>query len=283
MLNRRELLAAAALAASPLVQTLLADDKRSFRVGACDWSIGKRQDVGAFALGKQIGLDGVQYSFDNKNAPGDLRDPAERQKVLEASKSTGVDIASLGMGVLNNVPLATSDEAEGWVRDCIETMPLVNQHIVLLAFFHHGDINGKPELQAKLIERLKRLAPLAEKHEVVLGLESWMSAADTVRIMEAVGSPAVKMWYDTANSEKMGYDIYSEIRWLGRDRICQFHMKENSSLLGKGRVNFEKVRDAIGDIGYEGWVVIEAATEKGTPLVDCYVHNQKFLRTLFPA
>ena len=36
-----------------------APDKRRFRLGACDWSIGKMGDPAAFEVAKQIGLDGV--------------------------------------------------------------------------------------------------------------------------------------------------------------------------------------------------------------------------------
>ena len=73
------------------------------------------------------------------------------------------------------------------------------------------------------------------------------------------------------------------IRRLGKERICEFHLKENGSLLGKGPVNFEKVRDAINDIGYAGWMQIEGAVPPHADLVASYSANLKFLRGLFPA
>ena len=36
---------------------------RRFKLGACDWSIGKMGDPAAFEVAKQIGLDGVQVSL----------------------------------------------------------------------------------------------------------------------------------------------------------------------------------------------------------------------------
>jgi sugar phosphate isomerase/epimerase len=182
---------------------------------------------------------------------------------------------------LNNIPYATMEPTEQWVLDCIDVMEKMGQKVVLLAFFGKGDINGKPELQAKVIEKLKRAAPRAEKAGVILGIESWMNAADHLRIIDAVGSPAVQVWYDVANSEKMGYDIYKEIRQIGKERICQFHMKENDSLLGQGRIDFKKVKEAIDDIGWGGWLIIEGATVKEKSLQECYVHNLKYLRSVF--
>lgn len=102
-----------------------------------------------------------------------------------------------------------------------------------------------------------------------------------MRILDAVGSPAVRVYYDVANSEKMGYDIYKEIRQLGRERICEIHCKENDSLLGKGRVDFVKVREAVDDIGWSGWLVLEGAMGKGMNIVESYTLNQKFLRSVF--
>src|SRR6266481_6470289 len=130
---------------------------------------------------------------------------------------------------------------------------------VLLAFFGKGDLVGDEAGQREVIRRLKRVAPKAEKAGVSLGLESWLSAEDTVRIMDRVGSPAVKMYYDVCNSNDRGYDIYKEIRWLGKKNICEFHLKENGFLLGQGKVDFARVREAIEDIGYQGWVQIEGS------------------------
>ena len=81
--------------------------------------------------------------------------------------------------------------------------------------------------------------------------------------------------------DKMGYDIYREIRRLGRERICEFHCKENSSLLGHGRIDFRRVKAAIDDIGYRGWLVIESAMGKDQTVVESYTHNQQYLRQVF--
>ena len=86
-----------------------------------------------------------------------------------------------------------------------------------------------------------------------------------MRILDAVGSPDVRVYYDLANSTQMGYDILAEIRRLGRERICEFHAKENGSLLGQGRIDFPAVRKALDDIDYTGWLQIEGAVPKGRP------------------
>ena len=285
-ITRREALTAAAgtgLLLSPAFKALAAEPKRLFQIAACDWSIGQRGKIAAMETAKEIGLDGVEVSFGPPGEESDLRKEEVRRAYLAAGEKHGVKIASLAMGVLNRVPYASDPNAEQWVRECVEVMPKLDQKVVLLAFFSKGDIKGKPDLQAEVIRRLKRVAPAAEEAGVVLGVESWLDADDHMRLLDAVASPAVKVYYDVANMENQGYDVYQEIRRLGSDRICQIHCKENGFLLGKGRIDFVKVREAIDDIGWSGWLVIEGAVGRGMKMFDCYVKNQKYLRSLFPA
>ena len=289
MLTRRQMLrrtaqAAAALAVcSPLSPLLSATEKRRFKIGACDWSIGKLADLAGFEVARQIGLDGVQVSLGTATDDMKLRQPEVQQHFKEAAKKAGVQIASLAIGELNNVPYKSDARTEAWVNDSVPVMRALGVKVVLLAFFGKGDLVGDTAGTDEVIRRLKIVAPRAMQAGVVLGLESWLSAEDTLRIMDRVGSPAVKMYYDVCNSTDRGYDICKEIRQLGKERICEFHLKENGCLLGKGPVNFEKVRDAINDIGYAGWMQIEGGLPPNADLVASYSANLKFLRGLFPA
>jgi sugar phosphate isomerase/epimerase len=237
----------------------------------------------AFEVAKQIGLDGVQVSLGTAANDMHLRQPDTQKRYQDAARASGLAIASLAIGELNNVPYKSDPRTEAWVSDCVDVMVALGAKVVLLAFFSKGDLTDDPEGTAEVVRRLKKVAPKAEKAGVILGLESWLSAENTMRIMERVGSSAVKMYYDVCNSTERGYDVPKEIRWLGRKNICEFHLKENGALLGQGKVNFERVRDAINDSGHEGWMQIEGAIPPGGKLLESYLANLKFLRTLFPA
>ena len=269
------------LLATSAWQAIAADPKRTFKIGACDWSIRNRGDVAAMKMAKDIGIDGVEVSFGKPGDTYDLREAENRKKYQAEAKKNSVEICSLAMGILNQIPYATSSDAEQWVLDCIEVMPKLNQKVVLLAFFANGDLKGKPDMQEAAIARLKKAAPKAEEAGVILGIESYLNADEHMRILDAVDSPAVKVYYDVANMNKMGYDVYKEIRQLGRDRICQIHCKENGYLLGKGLIDFKRVKEALDDIGWHGWLVIEGAVPKGGEMFDSYVKNQKYLRSVF--
>ena len=282
--NRRFAMAAigGSLLASSAWRTFADDPKRRFKIGACDWSIHCRGDVAAMKMAKEIGLDGVEVSFGRPGDKYDLRKAEARAQYQAEAKKHGVAICSFAMGILNEVPYATSPEAEQWVLDCIGVMPMLNQKVVLLAFFSNGDLKGKKEMQDAAIERLKKAAPKAEEAGVVLGIESYLNADEHIRILDAVDSPSVKVYYDVANMKKMGYNIYQEIRQLGRNRICQIHCKENGYLLGQGKIDFPRVKEAVDEIGWQGWLIIEGAVPKGGKMFESYVKNQNLLRSIFP-
>ena len=278
MLGRSALAATALTLSSPLAPLFAAADKRRFKIGACDWSIGKMADPAAFDVAKEIGLDGVQVSLGTVADDMRLRQAAVQQKFQDAAKKVGLEIGSLAIGELNSIPYKSDPRTVAWVSDCIGVCQALGVRVVLLAFFGNGDLRDDKAGVDEVVKRLKAVASKAEQAGVVLGVESWLSADAHLEILNRVGSKAVQVYYDVCNSNDRGYDIYSEIRRLGRERICELHFKENGALLGQGKVDFKKVRAALDDIGYEGWIQIEGAVPPGAKMLESYQANCKFVR-----
>jgi sugar phosphate isomerase/epimerase len=256
-----------------------APEKRRFRIGACDWSIGKMCDPGAFEVAKEIGLDGVQISLGTLANNMSLRNPEVQHQYQDAARKVGLEVASLAIGELNTIPYKSDPRTIPWVNDSIDVCKAFGVRVVLLAFFGNDDLRGDKAGIDEVVRRLKVVAPRAERAHVILGIESWLSADEHLEILERVGSKSVQVYYDVCNSNDRGYDIYKEIRKLGK-RICEFHAKENGSLLGQGKVDFQKVRAAMDDIGYRGWIQIEGAVPEGKPMLESYKANCKFMREI---
>ncbi len=280
MFRRTALLGAGLSLAGAWAPLLAAPKNRRFKIGACDWSIGKMGDPAAFEVAREIGLDGVQVSLGTAADNMRLREKPVQRQFLEAAKAAGRQIASLAIGELNNVPYKSDARTIEWVSDSIDVCRALGVKVVLLAFFSKDDLRGDAAGVDEVVRRLKAVAPKAEKAGVSLGIESWLSAEQHLEILQRVGSRAVRVYYDVCNSNDMGYDIYQEIRRLGR-RICEVHAKENGSLLGQGKVDFRKVRAALDDAGYSGWVQIEGAVPQGKPMLESYQANCAFLRKIF--
>jgi len=289
-MTRREMMAYSACAVAGLALTscdsLLESSrtkpyKSGFKLGVCDWTIGKRTDPASLELAKRIGLDGVQVDFGDGQDKLPLCNPDLQKKFLEEAKKHNIQIASFALGTLNSVPYKSDPRAERWVSEAIDAARAMEVKVILLAFFGNGDLKNDKKGTEVVVERLKKVAPKAEKAGIYLGLESLLSAEQHLDILKRVGSPAVKVYYDVANSHGQGYDIYKEIRLLGK-QICEFHAKDYDDLYGKGKIDFKEVRRAIDDIGYRSWLVMEG-TQMPLGVEESCRYDADYLRQIFPS
>lgn len=161
---------------------------------------------------------------------------------------------SLALAVLNGVPLKSEPDAAKWVMESAKVARRMNARCILLAFFGKGNLAGDDAGIEKVTGILKKLAPLAESAGVIYGIESTLKVPVLEKMLEAVRSPNIQVWYDVANMDKEGEAIHR----LGKDRICEFHAKDFKGLYGQGNIDFGKMRDAMHGIGWhDAWVYIE--------------------------
>jgi L-ribulose-5-phosphate 3-epimerase len=257
--------------------------KQRFKIGACDWSMGTVCDLKAFDLAKQIGLTGFQLSLGQEKDDFKLRQKSIQDEFLAKSRQTGIKISSLGIADLNNFPYKSEPRAEQWVSDSIDVAKNMGVSVVLLAFFSKNDLRNDDLGKKEVIYRLRKVAPKAEKAGITLGIESYLTAEEHLEIMEAVGSKAVKVYYDFRNATDAGNDIYKEIKQLGKKNICELHIKENGFLLDKGSIDWAHVGEALHEINYKGdsWMQIEWAKPENMDIIEAYQHNLAFLKGIF--
>jgi len=236
------------------------DVKATWKVGITDWDLRASGRLSSFAVAKELGYEGVQVSY-QPSGDESLSNKANRPRFLAAAKEAGVAISSFCIGDFNGRPFATTPEAETWVEDCIDAMEEMDVPHVLIPFFGNGDIdtNDARKLFPAVIEKFKRLAPIAERKKKVLAIESYLTAEAHLGLVSAIGSDAVTVYYDTLNTRHRGSDIYHEIELLGsRKLISEIHFKDDARL-GAGEIDFTKVRDLLEKIGYEGWIIVESS------------------------
>ncbi|MEK7996101.1 MAG: sugar phosphate isomerase/epimerase, partial [Planctomycetota bacterium] len=58
--------------------------------------------------------------------------------------------------------------------------------------------------------------------------------------------------------------------------------KDNDDLYGKGSIDFKRVREAMDDIGYRGWLVMEG-TKMPLGVEESCRYEAQYLRTIFPS
>jgi sugar phosphate isomerase/epimerase len=194
-----------------------------------------------------------------------------------------VAIASLAIGELNKVPFKSEEKTEQWVSDSIDVAKALDVKVILLAFFDKNDLRNDERGKKEVVRRLKLVARKAEQLGITLGIESYLSAEEHMEIIQQVGSKSIKVYYDFRNSADAGYDVIKEIQWLGKDMICELHMKENGFLLGKGTLDWTKICETLLKMDFvgSGWMQIEGATPKGGNVIESYKHNVEHLKRCF--
>ena len=233
------------------------------RVGMTDWNLGQRGDISKIALAREIGLDGiqvsVQYPTDGK-APT-LRDPKTQTAFKRAALDNGIQICSLAIGNpgKSRLPMHTNAAFAILLVEAVEIAHNLGTNNILLPILGDSHIDMTNEWQIDtFVAMMKEVARYAEKYGVVVGLEDWISAENNLRLLEAIGSDYVAVYYDAHNIVPRVKDIYAEPKMLGT-RINQIHVKNADMLLSTpgGRIDWPRMSQQFYDIGYRGWYVLE--------------------------
>jgi len=271
--------AGTALAAkSNLLAELIHARELPLKVGVTDWNLQQEGKPSAIEVARKIGLEGVEVSLGVGMDRLPLADPVLQRRYLEESVKQKITIASTCLNILHRNYLKSDPLGQRWLADSIPISKALGAKVILLPFFGKGALSNRAEMD-RVADILEEMAPAAEKASVTLGVENTLSAEDNARILGRAKSKAVGVYYDVGNSTNGGFDVVKEIRWLGKDRICQFHFKDNPHYLGEGKVNFPAVVEAIAGIGYKGWVHLETDSPSKNIEADL-ARNLKFVRDL---
>jgi sugar phosphate isomerase/epimerase len=226
--------------------------------------------VGFISTAGELGFHGVEFGIgaDFRQDPLWVGRGDDLHSIRNASRDTGVDVASVCLHMLNdreNSPASCDPghrtNAQAIILNTIEACSKVGIPIILIPFFGSATLREKEQIN-HLVAEMQRLAPIAAAAGVCLALETSLGAPDMVRIIDAIGAENVKIYFDTGNADIIGYDVVAEVEELG-SRIAQVHVKDNpSGILGQGNINFIAVLHALRKFEFDGYLVLE------TPALD---------------
>ena len=261
-----------------------------YKIAVCDWMILKRQKKGAFERTAEIGADGLELdmgglgnrpTFDNK-----ILEPVERRMLKDEIAKYKLELSSIAMsGFYSQSFPERENVTEVLVRDTINSMDLMGVKTCFLPLGVKGDLVKYPELRPKVVERLKKTAEMAEASNVVIGIETAFDAAAELELLEEIGSPAIKSYFNFANALQNGRDLIKEIRILGKEYICQIHCTDEDGvwLENNTRLDMPKVKETLDEIGWSGWLVIERSRDANNPkdVIGNFGANTRYLKSIF--
>jgi sugar phosphate isomerase/epimerase len=254
------------------------------KVGMTDWNLGRRGDITKIALARQIGLDGIQVSliFPDDGSPH-LRDPKIQAQFKHAALENGIQICSLAIGNPGKLrlPLHTNPAAAILLVEAVDVARNLGTNNILLPILgdSHIDMKNQREVDT-FVAMMKEVARYAETAGVVVALEDWISAEDNIRLLDAIGSDSVGVYYDARNIKSRLHDPYDEPKRLGK-RIHQVHVKNGPKLMREQDVlDWPRLAQAFYDIGFRGWYVMETGSPSKDLVGDSRA-NLEYVRQTF--
>jgi sugar phosphate isomerase/epimerase len=258
-MNRRDCLKTVAVGSLAIGAS--AAKKLQVRIGSMAGSLPQGSPEEIFAAGKRVGIQGVEFNIGREPVDGNLPlfSPDTQRAYLQAAKKNGMAMAGVVLDVFHRHYLKNDPVAVSFIDRGIQTARAMNAGVLLLPFFGKAALTNREEM-GYVADLVKEHARTAETAGIVLGLEDTISAEDNAWMLDRIGSPAVKVYYDIGNSTNNGFDTPKEIRWLGGKRICQMHIKDRGYLGESGRIDVVENLRAIRDAGFRGWLNFETSS-----------------------
>lgn len=293
-MNRRTFLATSALTTTALacgtkLSAAATPADHRYKIGVCDWMILKRQKLGVIALAQEIGADGVELdmgslgqrdTFENALADADVR-----KQFQDQAAELGIELCSIAMSGFYAQSFAERPTYQQMLGDCVATMNHLNVKVAFLPLGVQGDLNLHPELRPAIVARLQEVGQMASDAGVVLGIETALDAAGEVKLLDEIGSPAIRSYFNFANALQNGRDLLTELRTLGKDRICQIHCTDEDGvwLENNTRLDMPAVKQTLDGLGWSGWLVMERSRDakNARDVRGNYGANARYLKQIF--
>jgi sugar phosphate isomerase/epimerase len=245
----------------------------------------KRQKPGALQLARDCALDGIEVdigplgnrpTFENNLLKDDFR-----EAYLSKARELNLAISSLAMSAFYGQSYYKHPKVEEFAQQWIELMGPMGTKVGFLPI-----VMGKEDdARSKLVEMIKRIAPKAESAKVVLGLNTPFDSGENNKLLDDIGSPAVRIAYNCGEVIDAGRDVYKELRDLGRDRIAQVIPTLSDGVLLKDdtRMEVPKLKLTLDDLDWSGWLVLQRSRPKdaGNKVRENFSANAAYLRSIF--
>jgi len=230
------------------------------------WStdVSGREYDSTFEMLKDAGFDGVEIPIFDREV--------EKYAALgERLEGMGLERLAVAARGADDNPLAEDrSEAVAATRANLESAAALGAPLIcgplgapLGVFTGAGPT---PEELDRAAAYLDEIAPYADAAGVTIALEYLNrfemyltnTAADLARLVRRVDHPRIRVMYDTFHAHIEEKDPADAIRACA-DVLVHVHLSENDrSTPGAGQVAWAETFGALREIGYDGWLVIEA-------------------------
>ena len=219
-----------------------------------------------FETAAGLGFAGMELGVGPDYDQTKLWDEAGRRELTAAAEGAGVVASSVCLHSYWQYSFASPDEdtrsrSRDLAREAAVATAEVGAVNILVPLTCPKEV-GAEEARSRWIDGVKACAPAAEKAGAVFCLENVGQPfanrpEEIIAVVDAIGSAAVKVYYDPGNAVGKGDDPLDAIARYG-ERIAQIHVKEREGThLGEGIVPWKEIIPALMGVGFDGWLVLE--------------------------
>ena len=246
--------------------------------------LGGIDDGRTFRLAQRLGFAGVEVVVSRDQ----LRSPDRLEALQRASAGTGLAVPSLVLGehsdrggVADTEPVVAERACED-IEQAVRWAAELGADAILVPFFGRAELVDDGDVE-RAAAALRPLCERAAERGVTLCYEGTLAAQRISVLAARVGSSAFGCYFDLANPVTRGMDTATEIRALG-DLVRRVHFKDARVRVGDARpglglVDFSASSEALAEIGYDGWLVLE--TPPGPP--ELVARDLSFARSVLAA
>jgi len=202
-----------------------------------------------------------------------LRPEGDFDSLRKKADSLGMELSCIvGAGAIAPGQMVQPKDHDKVVKQFegnVEVAKKLNcKHLVGLTGNERKDVSREEQTE-NVVKCLKRLAPIAEKNNVVIVMEAlnplvdhkgffMYTTAHTMEIINAVGSPNVKMLFDIYHQQISEGNVIRNFT-ANIDRIGHFHVADNPGRKepGSGELNYHNIFKAIAKTDYKDFVALE--------------------------
>jgi len=220
---------------------------------------------------RELGFDGIEIYVSPQQI--ETFDKKRVKKALEDQKMKCLGSTSLGLETnIISPDEATRKRGIDYLKNCAKMFSEMGGELVAgVVYAAWGNIVGRGRTEEEWVrsaESLKEVSRLIRRYNVVLGLEPvnrfetyfLNTAADAVKLAEAIDEPNVKVHLDTFHMNIEEKNYYDPIVKTG-ELLWHMHCCENDrGVAGTGSVNWDEVFRGLAEIGYNRWITLESFT-----------------------
>lgn len=241
----------------------------------------KKPIAEAMQEAKELGFDAIELAVAGQGVLTDQATQAQCEDIVAAAQKIGIEISSVASGESwTYSPTANDPEHRAriinFTRKALQITKWLGTDAYLFVpgavdvfFLPDAEVIAYDVCYQRACEALRQILPSAEETGVAICIENvWnkflLSPLEMRDFIDSFKSEMVRAYFDVGNVLLIGYPE-QWIRILGK-QIKRVHVKDFKRSIGtaegfvdllEGDVNFQTVKEALAEIGYDGYVTAE--------------------------